>query len=442
MSESDDLNERLKALENDSDRKRSASRMSPLAAIAVIALIALFGFLAFLFLQDDDETQFATSQPSEFQAEGEGFGEIEPFPKPEPAPAPQVVVQEVAPDPNDELLARIESLQEEIERLRNTPAPAPDNSAQDAAITRLTNELLQLQAANQDAQAEFQRQLAERDRQMRQLQADLDLAKLNNRPTAPIHTSAEDARLAELERRRREAEEFFKARVDSDSIAYGGTSGATSAAAEAAENLLDSATNFVRNGAARAEVTQAASGDPANTVPQGTMIQAALETAIDSTLPGDVRAIVSEDVHSHDGTRILIPRGSRLLGRYQSGVELAQERITVAWDRIIMPTNQTVEISAFGGDELGRSGVTGFVDTHFAKRFGSAALISLIGAGSAYATASLENDDASDALDDVSGNAENATDNVVGEYLSIGPTIHVDQGATVTVMVDRDLEIF
>ncbi len=52
----------------------------------------------------------------------------------------------------------------------------------------------------------------------------------------------------------------------------------------------------------------------------------------------------------------------------------------VAWDRIILPDNQTVEISAFGGDELGRTGTTGFVDTRFAQRFGSAALISLIGA--------------------------------------------------------------
>jgi type IV secretory pathway VirB10-like protein len=35
-----------------------------------------------------------------------------------------------------------------------------------------------------------------------------------------------------------------------------------------------------------------------------------------------------------------------------------------------------------------------------------------------------------------------ATDSVIGDYLSIGPVIYVDQGARVTVMVDRDLEIF
>ena len=90
--------------------------------------------------------------------------------------------------------------------------------------------------------------------------------------------------------------------------------------------------------------------------------------------------MVSEDVYSVDGVRLLIPRGSRLVGRYRAGVDIAQRRVTIAWDRIILPAGQTVQISSFGGDELGRSGVTGFVDTRFAERFGSAALISLISA--------------------------------------------------------------
>jgi hypothetical protein len=127
---------------------------------------------------------------------------------------------------------------------------------------------------------------------------------------------------------------------------------------------------FVRGGADPATVTRAeVIVNPGNTVVQGTMIQAVTETALDSTLPGAIRAIVSEDVHSFDGTRVLIPRGARLIGRYRSDVALAQSRVMVAWDRIILPDNQTVEISAFGGDELGRTGTTGFVDTRFAQRF-------------------------------------------------------------------------
>ena len=152
--------------------------------------------------------------------------------------------------------------------------------------------------------------------------------------------------------------------------------------------------------------------------------------------------MVSEDVHAYDGSRVLIPRGSRLIGRYQSGVDIAQQRITIAWDRIILPDNQTVELSAFGGDELGRAGTTGFVDSRFGTRFGSAALISLIGTLPAVAAESTEDARTADALEGSAESLQDSTQSVIGDYLSVAPVIHVDQGTRVTVMVDRDLEIF
>ena len=156
------------------------------------------------------------------------------------------------------------------------------------------------------------------------------------------------------------------------------------------------------NGALPSTVTQAeVIANPSNTMLQGTMIQAVMETALDSSLPGQTRAVVSEDVYSVDGARLLIPRGSRLIGRYRAGVDIAQRRVTIAWDRIILPDNQTVQISSFGGDELGRSGVTGFVDTRFAERFGSAALISLISAAPGAAASEVQDETAADVLEDV-----------------------------------------
>lgn len=130
------------------------------------------------------------------------------------------------------------------------------------------------------------------------------------------------------------------------------------------------------------------------------------------------------------------------IGRYRSDVALAQSRVMVAWDRIILPDNQTVEISAFGGDELGRTGTTGFVDTRFAQRFGSAALISLIGALPAAAAGQIEDEAAADIASDVGTDLRDSTQSVMQDYLAIRPVIHVDQGTRITVMVDRDLEIF
>ena len=236
---------------------------------------------------------------------------------------------------------------------------------------------------------------------------------------------------------------FQYAGIASPVSAVGGTGGANAGETELTERTFGEVTDFVLNGALPSAITQAeVIANPSNTVIQGTMIQAVMETALDSSLPGQTRAIISEDVFSYDGSRLLIPRGSRLIGRFRSGIEIAQRRVTIAWDRIILPAGQTVQISSFGGDELGRSGVTGFVDTRFAERFGSAALISLISAAPSAAASEVQDETAAEVLEDVGDDLADATDSVIGDYLSIGPVIYVDQGARVTGMVDRDLEIF
>jgi type IV secretory pathway VirB10-like protein len=77
--------------------------------------------------------------------------------------------------------------------------------------------------------------------------------------------------------------------------------------------------------------------DPRTTVTQGTLIPAVLETAIDTDVPGYVRAVVSADVRSFDGTRVLVPRSSRLVGQYKSGLQAGQKRAYVIWTRLIRP---------------------------------------------------------------------------------------------------------
>ncbi|RFC61914.1 conjugal transfer protein [Fulvimarina endophytica] len=382
----------------------------------------------------------ATSAPAEFQPVGKGFGSLDiPEPVIQPAPEPEIVETEI-PMVDPSLMTEIASLKSELDRLRNAPLPAPDTSEQDAAIADLVAQLDNLRAESAEAQEELQRRLDERDRQLRRLSSELEMAQLQSRPTQ-TGPSEEDIRLAELERRRQEAAAFQDARDASDMIAFGGRSAGSGSDGDDQRLSRDAA--FVRKGAATAKVTQAeVIANPSRTVPQGTLIQASLETALDSSLPGDIRAIVSENVHAFDGSRVLIPRGSRLVGRYQSDIDLAQERVTIAWDRIILPSNQSFQISAYGGDQLGRAGVSGDVDTHFLERFGSAALLSIVSAGPSLATASLTDPDVVDTIEDVGGGFGGSTRSAIDESLSIEPTIRVPQGAAITVMVDRDLEIF
>jgi hypothetical protein len=79
-------------------------------------------------------------------------------------------------------------------------------------------------------------------------------------------------------------------------------------------------------------------------VPQGTIILAVLETAIDSDLPGLVRAVVSRDVRGFDGSKVLIPRGSRLVGQYSSGIALNQSRAFVIWTRVLRSDGVSVQL--------------------------------------------------------------------------------------------------
>ncbi|WP_428929836.1 TrbI/VirB10 family protein [Marinibacterium sp. SX1] len=454
-----DLEQRLAALERGNPRLGPApKRRSPLLALLLTGLILAGGLVLLLFSGPGEEVALPTATPDEFQTEGDGFGEIEPF-VPPPAPEPEIVL--VEPEPNAELLAQIAALQAQIEELRDAPGTDVEaDSAAAEAIDALTARIAALQDASENAQEQFQAELAKRDRELQQLRMDLDLARLEaNKPTpAPLGPTDEELRAREEERLRREeearrlaelqrlAEEeraFQERRISSPVIAFGGTGGANAGETELTERTFGEVTDFVLNGALPSAITQAeVIANPSNTVIQGTMIQAVMETALDSSLPGQIRAIISEDVFSYDGSRLLIPRGSRLIGRYRSGVEIAQKRVTIAWDRIVLPNNQTVQISSFGGDALGRSGVTGFVDTRFDERFGSAALISIISAAPSVAAAQVEDETTADVLEDVGDDLADATDSVIGEYLSIGPVIYVDQGARVTVMVDRDLEIF
>ncbi len=169
--------------------------------------------------------------------------------------------------------------------------------------------------------------------------------------------------------------------------------------------------------------------NPSRTIVQGTILEAALESAIDTDLPGAIRAVLTVDVLSYDGTSVLLPRGTRLIGTYSSKVKIAQSRALVAWNRAITPDGTSVELGGIGGDELGRSGQTGDVDTHFRKRFGSAALISLIGAGSQVVIDDDTNEDVAETADDLADDLEGSSESVLGEYLRIPPTIHVEQGA-------------
>lgn len=192
-------------------------------------------------------------------------------------------------------------------------------------------------------------------------------------------------------------------------------------------------------------------------VAQGKVIDAILETAINTDLPGPLRAIVSRDIYAESGREVMIPKGSRLIGSYKSDIDAGQKRVYVIWSRVIRPDGIDIAVDSPGVDSLGRAGVAGFVDNKYREKFTSAILTSLISIGLGIGADQLLDDsgtsqtNAADGTTTSSGSAgtqavrqgvQNFSDtskDIVEEILGQNPTITVDQGTRLKVFVNRDL---
>ncbi len=171
---------------------------------------------------------------------------------------------------------------------------------------------------------------------------------------------------------------------------------------------------------------------PSTTVAQGTLMTAVLETAINSDLPGYARAVISQDVKSFDGRRVLIPRGSHLIGEYKSGLAVGQSRAYILWTRLLRPDGVSIALASPGTDYSGQNGLGGKVDSHFVKRFGAAILLSVIGAAGQAVGGGTGTVILSGPQQAVSAGAQ--------RDISIPPTVKVGLGQPIRVFTARDLD--
>ena len=225
---------------------------------------------------------------------------------------------------------------------------------------------------------------------------------------------------------------LIKASVDASAIAPMGKAGVAETGLNADERFAD------RMSLTEAETAKAtAMRDLDTLVPQGAVIPAVMETAINSDLPGLARAMVTRDIKSFDGSTVLIPRGSRVIGQYKSGVAMGASRVFVIWTRVIRPDGVSIQIASPAADPLGRGGLEGKVDRHFFGRFGGSILLSVLNAG----VAAVSNTRSSSQI--YIGSAAEAA-SVAGAAIKTdggtAPTIQTPQGAPVTIFVARDLD--
>lgn len=175
-------------------------------------------------------------------------------------------------------------------------------------------------------------------------------------------------------------------------------------------------------------------------LPKGAFIDCTLETALDSQLPGMTTCITAMDIFGADGQVVLFERGSKLVGETRGETRLGQARVFVLWTEARTPTGVVVQLASPGTDELGRSGLPGYVDTHFWQRFGAAILISVIdGAIQAAAGSQNSSSGGSAVVYNTQGSRDVLTE-VLRSTINIPPTVVKNQGERIQVFVARDLD--
>jgi type IV secretion system protein TrbI len=178
----------------------------------------------------------------------------------------------------------------------------------------------------------------------------------------------------------------------------------------------------------------------------GWEIPAVLEQGLNSDLPGELKALVTVNVYdTATGQFLLIPQGSRLVGKYDSRVSYGQSGVQVVWNRIIFPDASSVDLNGMEGlDAQGNAGLRDKVDRHYKRLFGSAALSSLFSA--AFDVSQRQNQSVLNypsptqtAEASVSRNMSETGSAITRRNLNVQPTIKVPVGYRFTVRVNRDI---
>jgi type IV secretory pathway VirB10-like protein len=176
----------------------------------------------------------------------------------------------------------------------------------------------------------------------------------------------------------------------------------------------------------------------------GSIIPATLETGVNSQLPGQVVAIVNQDVYSHNLDYLLIPKGSELIGQYDTSVGATQTRVLLAFSLVIFPDGSEMQLPGFeGASHRGYAGLHDVVDYHFWSTAKSVSLLTLLDFGIQEAagntTGNVYPTPAQQFATSLSQNLGNVAQQIVNEQISLAPTLKVKPGFTFDIVVTKNI---
>ncbi|EDJ2571168.1 conjugal transfer protein TrbI [Salmonella enterica] len=181
----------------------------------------------------------------------------------------------------------------------------------------------------------------------------------------------------------------------------------------------------------------------------GWVIPGVMISGINSDLPGQIIGQVAQDVYdSAIGKHLLIPHGTRLIGTYSSDIAYGQERVMIAWQRLVFPDGKALDLGSMPGTDMaGYSGFRDQVNNHYFRIFGNALLLSGITATIAYSQDRNQNNNNSNQAPNMSSEMSAALGQVFGQAiaqvvqknLNISPTLEIRPGYRFNIMVTKDL---
>lgn len=254
---------------------------------------------------------------------------------------------------------------------------------------------------------------------------------------APVNNELMQQQLAILQMKQKELQQ----RLIAPLMVVSQTNSVAAKNEQSKRSSNDANTQFMNQVSAQTSESVAATniGSLNTVIAEGSLIHAILESASNSDLPGMLRASVSEPVYAENGSQILIPRGSRLIGQYKSDVSQGQTRFFIVWTRLITPNGWSIQLGSPGVDSLGVAGMEADeINRHFWERFGTASLLSLIGAGAANFEQD-ENNAASSYREAIAASFSQSANQSLQQDVRIAPTLKSYQGKPIMVFVAKDL---
>lgn len=235
-----------------------------------------------------------------------------------------------------------------------------------------------------------------------------------------------------------DSEELARKRMLSSSLNSSGSEGSTETKTS---NDNSSALNLQPVRLGQSHATQLRNRDLLIT--QGTQIDCTLETKIITSQPGMTTCHLTRDIYSTSGRVVLLDRGSKVVGFYQSGLQQGQTRVFVQWLRIETPSGVIVNLDSPGTGPLGEAGIGGWVDRHFWERFSGAIMVSIIGDLGEWVRGKINKsskENKENAQSQRAHNAELIVNDVLQNSINITPTLYKHQGERVNIFVARDLD--